>query len=134
MAFRIVPHQDHPLSERLWRLVEKDATGCDPLAPEPLIRLLVDEDALYHEVPLEEAEVVRAWLSERAWWPKRGPAPLSFERVAPRRGPRPGSASAEQTAAILVPLTPAERADFNAEAVRLGITQRELARRKILGA
>jgi hypothetical protein len=132
--FRLIPNQDHPLSERLWQLVERDATGIDPIAPEPLIRLLADEDAPWLEVSLEEAEAVRAWCFERKWWPRRGPSPLSFQRVPPRRGPRPSGESAAQTAAILVPLTPVERASFNAEATRLGITQRELARRKILGA
>lgn len=131
VRFRIIANDDHPVAGDLWERVEKEASGNDPLVPQPLIDLLDHDDEPFVEVSLEEAEEVRRWCAERPWWPVRGPAPLRFERISPPRGPDPDPEKAKLDASILVPLTKEEREELNREAERLGLTQRELARRRI---
>lgn len=132
LIFRIVANPEHPLSERLWKRVEHEYVGSDPLVPPALIRMFEEEDAPYIEVPLDEAEAVRKWCAERSWWPERGPAPLTFQKVPSQRGPEPKPETDARKAGILVPLSTEEREALNAEAKRLNMTQKELARRKIL--
>jgi len=131
VRFRIWANDDHPNAVDLWERVEKEASGNDPLVPQPLIDLLDHNEDPYIEVSLEQAEEVRRWCAERPWWPERGPAPLRFERISPPRGPEPDPERQKLDASILVYLTKEEREELNKDAERLGLTQRELARRRI---
>jgi hypothetical protein len=129
VMFRLIIDDEHPQAEQLWQRVEKEALGNDPLIPKVLVDLYFDDEVREKDITLEEAEAVQAWCLERPWWPEKGPAPLRWEKIPTQRGPEPGE---PRKAGILVPLTEAERSALNDEAARMGLTQRELARRKVL--
>jgi hypothetical protein len=128
VMFRLLIDDEHPQAETLWQAVEREAAARDPGLPSVLSDIFFDDDVKEREVTLEEAEAVQRWCLDRPWWPDKGPAPLKWERISAQRGPEPTT----PTAKILVSMTVAEREALNAEAKRLGLTQQELARRKLV--
>jgi hypothetical protein len=126
VMFRLVPDDEHPLAERFWRAVEVEAANHSETLPRVLADLYFDDEPEV-SVDLEQAESVQRWCLALDWWPDKGPAPLKWERISAQRGPEPTT----PTAKILVSMTVAEREALNAEAKRLGLTQQELARRKL---
>jgi hypothetical protein len=128
VMFRLLVDSEHPQSGQLWEEVEQ-ATRSESPPPAILVELLDDESINERTVTLEDAEAVQTWCIQRLWWPDKGPAPLRWERVP---GVQPSERDGTARAAVLVPLTVAEREALNAEAHKLGLTQKELARRKLL--